>query len=399
MTQLESFSGHMPEPATARQLEEAFEAFNKVSVALDSSYKYLENKVAALTDELAAARSARLRELAEKERLANRLSALISALPGGVLLLDADDQVREANPEAEELLGQPLQGQRWEKVLDRVETGQTGEISGSTGKKLSLMSRPLGGDGDKVMLLTDVTEIHQLQEQVSQKKRLSALGEMAARMAHQVRTPLSSSLLYLSQLSRADLSERDRKRISLKVHDRLNHMERLVSSMLSFVRGGDYHLESLAVSDIFRQLENTVSPQVSRAGVTLVIARPDAPLSVIGSRDALVDALSNLVMNALEAASGDIEVSVAAQGVDGQRLQISVSDTGPGIEEQLLERIFDPFFTTRVQGTGLGLAVVAMTIRAHEGSISVANRPAGGARFVITLPMAAAEEPCEGATE
>lgn len=381
MSSLENLSDYSTPPT--RQLEEAFAAFNKVSMALDSSYRHLEDKVAALTEELAAARSARLEELAEKERLANRLAALLNALPGGVLLLDRDDVVREANPAAEALLGETLPDQQWQAVLDKVSSVE--ERPG--GKKLSLTSRPLGEHGEKVLLLTDVTEVHRLQDQVNQTKRLSALGEMAARMAHQVRTPLSSAILYLSRLARDDLSELDRKRISLKVYDRLNHMERLVGSMLNFVRGGDYHMETLRVVTIFRQLENTVLPQVKNAGVALSVTCPDNNLRLHGCRDALVDVLANLVMNAVEAASGNIEVIVDAAGLDREWLRITVSDTGPGIDETLLERIFDPFFTTRAQGTGLGLAVAAMTIRAHGGNIAASNRPSGGAQFVMTLPI------------
>src|SRR6056297_1058652 len=98
------------QPLTQDELEEAFEVFSRVSLELDATYRDLQARVAGLTEELSRARSARLRELDEKERLANRLSSLVSALPGGLLIMDSQQRIRDANPEALQLLGEPLLG-------------------------------------------------------------------------------------------------------------------------------------------------------------------------------------------------------------------------------------------------------------------------------------------------
>ena len=124
-----------PQPVNQLQLEQAFEAFTRVSHELDTSYRELENKVEGLTKELLNARSARLRELAEKERLAHRLSSLIAALPGGVLIVDESGLVRDANPEAIGLLGGPLMSEHWDDVLAR-----SAQLSAQTGKEISLKS-------------------------------------------------------------------------------------------------------------------------------------------------------------------------------------------------------------------------------------------------------------------
>jgi len=391
------------EPLSASQLEQAFEVFNRVSHELDTSYRELESKVAGLTHELAAARSARLKELAEKERLAHRLSSLIAVLPGGVLIVDSRQVIKDVNPEALELLGEPLIGQSWSSVLNRVadhdqlqcqdlkqtkSLQQIKEIQLVNDKCISVVSRPLDQTGDAVVLVTDVSEIHQLQEQLGRKKRLTALGEMAARLAHQIRTPLSSTTLYLTQLGRQDLLADQRQKISAKVSERLIHMGHLVDSMLSFVRGESPATDMIYINQVLKDFEATVLPQIEKSQSKLIIPEVDNTLSIMGDHEELTGALSNLAMNALEAAKGPVVLDVWVGALNNHWLQIRVRDNGPGISEDIIDRVFDPFFTTRSQGTGLGLAVVAMTVSNHGGEITVKNNPAGGAEFLINLPMA-----------
>ena len=389
-----------PQPVNQLQLEQAFEAFTRVSHELDTSYRELENKVEGLTKELLNARSARLRELAEKERLAHRLSSLIAALPGGVLIVDESGLVRDANPEAIGLLGGPLMSEHWDDVLARSAqlSAQTGkEISLKSGKRISVVSRQLDLSGDRVVLITDVTEIHQLQEQLGQKKRLAALGEMAARLAHQIRTPLSSTTLYLSQLGREDLPADRRRDISAKVVDRLGHMGKLVDGMLSFVRGEAPVQQVIYLNQVLASFENTVRPQLVAGNASLSVPEVDNTLVVLGDLDELAGVLCNLAMNAVEASEAPVSLDVWVGALNNEWLQIRFRDDGPGISEDIVERVFDPFFTTRAQGTGLGLAVVAKTISQHGGDISVHNRVSGGAEFVINLPMALPAESCEDA--
>ncbi|MCV6606094.1 MAG: ATP-binding protein, partial [Porticoccaceae bacterium] len=113
-------------------------------------------------------------------------------------------------------------------------------------------------------------------------------------------------------------------------------------------------------------------------------ALPEATLN--GNCDALASALLNLVDNAVDLVGEGAQVTLGAS-VSHNRLHLCLTDNGPGIDESIREQIFDPFFTTRVQGTGLGLAVVAATVRGHGGNVEVNNSPRGGAEFVIQLPV------------
>lgn len=378
---------------SANELEQAFAVFNRVSHELDVTYRELETKVAALTQELANARSARLVELAEKERLANRLTSLVSALPGGVIIVDAQNIVRDANPEAMELLGVSLVGAFWPDVLRRMSSG--GDLESQSllevdGKRFSMSSRSLDDSGDQVVLLADVSQLHHLQEQLGRKKRLTALGEMAARLAHQIRTPLSSTTLYMAQLGRDDLPVQARKEVVSKVNNRLDHMGKLLESMLGFVRGTAPTKKTICLQQVLQEFSCGVGPQLAANGSQVRITEVDHTLTIDGDKDALVGALSNLAMNAVEAAEGRVNLEVRVCALNDRWLQIQVEDDGPGIAEDILDRVFDPFFTTRAAGTGLGLAVVANTIANHGGSVSVENRPQRGALFSIELPIGAA---------
>jgi len=376
---------------STNQLEQAFETFNQVSHKLDNSYRELECQVAGLSRELMSAKSARLKELSEKERLANRLSSLVAVLPGGVLIVDSRQVIRDANPEAVELLGDALTGELWSDVLLRVSGNseiKSRELILNNSRRVSVVSRPLDVTGDHVVLITDVSEIHQLQEQLSRKKRLTALGEMAARLAHQIRTPLSTTTLYLSQLGRQDLRHEQRHIISAKVSDRLNHMGKLVDSMLSFVRGEKPATKIIYLHEVLESFESTVLPHLESSGSSIAVPHVDNTLKLVGDQEELVGALSNIAMNAMQAANGSVVLSLWVGALNNEWLQIIVRDNGPGISKKVIDRIFDPFFTTRSQGLGLGLAVVAMTISNHGGEIFAQNRPEGGAEFMINLPIA-----------
>lgn len=367
----------------APENSETLEALAEVSRELDLSYRDLQSQVLRLRAELAVSRSARLKELREKEKLLGRLSSLLSVLPGGVVLLDADSAVRDANPAALQMLGEPLLGEPWQDI-----TLRNPELSGAAGgeRRLSVSSRALADHDEEVVLITDTTDMHAMEQQLGRQHRLAALGEMAARLAHQIRTPLASTSLYLAQLERSDLAKEQREKIVDRLSDRLSHMDGLIESMLSFVRGRNPTMTPIALCDVFSALETTLRTDIPD-DVSLTITPLDDTLRLRGAADELVAALSNLIHNAIELPRRPLNIRVWAGATSPDTLQIRVSDDGPGIAAEVLPRVFDPFFTTRSGGTGLGLAVVAMTASNHGGQVRAQNRRDGGAEFLIDLPL------------
>jgi two-component system sensor histidine kinase FlrB len=216
------------------------------------------------------------------------------------------------------------------------------------------------------------------------QERLATLGEMAARLAHDVRTPLAAALLYASRLGLEGISESDRRDIAQRVVARLKHLEGLVADMLAFARGGGGILARCDVSALLESAAQSLASRLDgRARLTIRTRAPGA--AVFGNAEALVGAVVNLANNALDAAAGAetplVEIEASAAG--GQVL-IRVTDNGPGVPAEQRARIFEPFYTTRPGGTGLGLAVVRAVALAHGGAVAVEDSP-GGARFVLSL--------------
>lgn len=378
------------------ELSQAFALFNDTSRVLADSYQELERRAADLSRQLAAAQSARLCELAEKERLADRMQALMEALPGGVVVLDGQHRVVQTNAAARALFGQPLLGQTWPDTARRAfaAMGDNGSLKLADGREFALSQQVLA-DAGRVLLLTDVTQARTLQAQLGHQQRLSALGEMSARLAHQLRTPLSAAMLYASRLGEGMLPADIVTRMARRVCERLRHLDRLINDMLRYARAEhDGTGERLLASSLLQlALDSSGASQSGMAQVVVSDACGDAQL--LGNAGLLAAALGNLIDNALRFSPRDARVRVSGRRVGGE-VVFAVADEGPGVPEPLRERVFEPFFTTRSDGTGLGLAVVRSVVCAHGGGVALATQSAGGAVFEVRLPEAQAASALPG---
>jgi two-component system sensor histidine kinase FlrB len=360
-------------------LQAAFQAFGCVSEQLSGVFDSLRNQVAQLQRALIEAH-------AGNDHLAARMSALVKGLPGGVLVLDTRGDILETNPAANELLGEGLLGQSLSMVLGRAVVARD-TLSEHTelvsGRFVNLSRRDLAGGGE-VVLLTDVTESHLMQVFMARQQRLLTMGELAAGLAHQIRTPLATALLYASQMTLPDRTTADLRRCGEKTIDSLKQLDRLVNDMLSFAQGGAAR-ELVSVSALLEQVAQWLRPAL-RGGIRLTIRTQAPELTVRANAPSLVSAILNLATNALQAASADLNLELLARRSESGGAQIVVSDNGPGIPAAIRERIFEPFFTTRTRGNGIGLSIVRSVVEAHRGSVRLAESVVG-ATFVIDLPV------------
>jgi two-component system, sensor histidine kinase FlrB len=380
-----------PHPRPNAELEEAFGVFSQVSERLASSYQALEARITQLTEELAETRSERAREQDKNGRLANRLEHLLSALPAGIVVLDGRGRVQECNPAALELLGVPLQGVSWTEVIARAFAPRASdghEISLRDGRLVSVATRSLDPEPGQIILITDLTSTRALQDQLARHQRLSSLGEMAASLAHQVRTPLATALLYVSHLNRPQLEEAERLRVAEKILSRLRHLEHLVKDMLVFARGDALCQETIVLTPLLNEIQQALEPQLQASGCRLMLDTQVGDAELLGNREALAGALLNLVTNAIQACGSGGEIHLTAACTADGKAEIRVRDNGPGISAELQARIFEPFFTTRADGTGLGLAVVQAVTRAHAGDVQLESVPGAGSTFSLRLPLA-----------
>ena len=372
------------------RLQDAFQAFNRLSQNLTDSYQDLESRVACLTQELIVARHARLKTLSEKERLANRLQTLLDALPAGVVVVDEEGKISEHNKAADTLIHDDLVGRRWQDIAEsflRPGSENPHEKISNSGKVLSLSSNSLGEGQGQIILLTEVTEIRVLQGLVEQQKRLSALGKTVASIAHQIRTPLATAMLYASHLRKENLDRNQRQNFSKKLYERLQFLERQVNDMLVFAKDGQLVTEQVSVKALVNTLTDVVDSFVVNTSVKFSVENQASIDRIEANDKALSGALTNLLTNAFEAiqSGGSVKLEISDDG--GDFIQFVVSDDGPGIPQNIRENIFEPFFTTRSNGTGLGLSVVDRVAKAHDGKVWCASSPTGHSQFYLKIPI------------
>ncbi|MEQ6341979.1 MAG: ATP-binding protein [Gammaproteobacteria bacterium] len=375
---------------SSQNLAGAFNTFNQLSQQLAASYQILEKRVDQLNAELAAARLEQTSAAAENERLANRLERLLNTLPGGVVVLDGGGCVQECNPAALALLGEPLQGTVWREVIGRAFAPRSDdghEVSLHDGRRVGISTSSLGDEPGQILLITDLTETRALQENLSRHQRLSAMGEMAASLAHQIRTPLSSALLYTSHFSRSNLDGADIRRFSEKSLASLRLIEKMVNDMLMFVRGGSVCGDDIAPSDLISEFHQVLEPQLHACAGRLEVMDRTSGVMMRGNRESLLGALLNLATNAIQACGTGVELHLIAVSDGDEVVYLQLSDNGPGIAEEIRGRIFEPFFTTKSSGTGLGLAVVRAVVEGHHGEIWLDTQPGSGCTFTLRLPV------------
>ena len=228
-------------------------------------------------------------------------------------------------------------------------------------------------------------------------RRLAALGQFAAAIAHDIRTPLTSISMNVQILrKKLQLPDDDREHLDIALEE-LARLDRSVAEILDFAKPVKLTSEPIDVTELFETTRKNLTPVLSERGVAVRVEPPGAPagyaghdaLTVHGDPQRLRQVLTNLVDNAANASRPGTEVTLRASATADRHVAIEVEDHGRGIGADDLPRIFEPFFTTRPDGTGLGLAIVHKVIRAHGGEIKVRSTVGGGATFTITLPAPA----------
>lgn len=374
---------------------QAREALGQMSRQLSESFQLLEARMNSLQGELEWVSAQRLQELAEKERLASRLQNLLDVMPAGIVVVDGGGRVRDANPVAAALLGEPLAGESWRSVIARAfaprhDDGH--EVSLRDGRRVSIATRSLDGEPGQLVLLNDLTQTRHLQGELARHERLSALGRTMASLAHQIRTPLTAALLYASHLEEGGLAEAQQQRFAGRLKERLYELENQVRDMLVFARGELPLADRLSPAALFTALREAAAPHLGSCQVRWQIDAGSGLL--VCNRDMLVGAALNLIHNALQAMagaglSGRLKVHLYGRGAE---LRLAISDRGPGIPLPVQQRLGEPFLSTKTTGTGLGLPVALAMAKAHGGQLAVRSRLGRGTLVTFILPLLATLE-------
>ncbi|MBW2416353.1 MAG: PAS domain S-box protein [Deltaproteobacteria bacterium] len=367
-----------------------------------------------LTDQL------RLRQ-DELIELGDLHARIVDNVSSGLLTVDQLDRITSFNQEAERITGyrrEEVMGRGLSKLftnlrdlegrapVHRLELPFENRAGGTL--HLGFSRSPLrDGRGETigaVLIFQDLTHVRAMEEELRRSERLTAVGQLAAGLAHEIRNPLGSLSgaieLLAGDLPDADATSRRLLRIVGRETERLN---RLVSDFLVYAGTRPVELERIELAPLLDEVAGLVA-KGEHAGLPVEIDVP-ADAAVLGSPDQLRQVFWNLLLNAAQSEPSDGRVRIRARAVDENRIEVEVSDRGRGIAPESLERIFEPFYTTRSKGTGLGLALVHRMVEAHGGQISVQSEVSQGTsvRLVLSAPgsatapgSAAAEGPGDG---
>jgi nitrogen fixation/metabolism regulation signal transduction histidine kinase len=369
-----------------------------------------------MTKRLRRAREETERSRQEVERERERLAVILARLSTGVLVVDRALRLRIANDAAGSILGVDLATRAGQSLVELAADGEalrqfvesvrarfaTGreewreqiELAGEAATRVLVCACvPLpddGGERSYVLVVDEVTRLLQAQ-------RDAAWGEVARRLAHEIKNPLTPIQLAAERVQRrfgGSLPPEDAQvleRATGTIVHQVEHMKRMVNAFSEYARSPEMHLAAFDLNGLVAETAELFRPG---EGTVEIVTRLDPGVGVIeADRGRVRQILNNLLTNAIEALEGvpgariEVSTEMAARADADGRVVVSVCDNGPGFARELLPRIFDPYVTSKPRGTGLGLAIVKKIVEEHGGSIEADNRPEGGGRVRVMLPV------------
>jgi len=378
------------------EAEFVLETFQSVVVQLQEQRKELEQL------------SAEARERANSaEKFSERI---VASLPSGLLafdgaglsmaintpgraLLEVDgralgesyEQLLSGHAELASMIGDCLQNGTLYRRTEIEAVSQNGRLRrlGATVAPIELL--PERGPRGALCLLTDITEVTELREQVALKNNLESLGEMSAGLAHEFKNAIATLQGYAQLLQSLELNDKAQVAAGSLLNE-VRNLSGMVTAFLNFARPQPLQLEQVSLSELIDDCASELEPVLQELRVELVVDAKE-PLVVRADERMLRLALLNLMRNGAEAiADESLERSVVVRTArDGESALIEIRDTGPGIPPAHMQKIFIPFFTTKAKGHGVGLALSHRIISQHNGTLTAANSPSGGAVFTIRI--------------
>lgn len=346
-------------------------------------------------------------QLDEVQRLESYNEGILESTPAGIAVLDDDDSVRSANHAFAALCGHErpdVVGRTITELFPVHPLPESGkglmevawcEPSGNERyMQLSVArwSDPTGDGGRRVLVVQDVSARVTMELELKEKEHLASLGVLAAGVAHEVNTPLTGISSY-AQFLLADTPDDDPHFAILKKMERQTfRAAQIVNNLLDFARNRHGELSKVGFGCLVGDCLHLLEERADRVGVDIDYSRPEGEFDVLGNESELHQVITNLVVNAFEAMTGQTHPRLVRLRVDRpeHRVRLRVSDTGPGVAEERLDSIFKPFFSSKLDqgGSGLGLAITYNIVRRHGGEIHVENHNHGerGCTFTVELP-------------
>lgn len=370
---------HLPvkDMADIELLNKAIESFNSASATLAHYYKTLEDKVQLLTE-----------EVEHKKRL---LNSILDSIDIGVVFFDQQGIIRLVNSAAERLLSVRADeiigsGSLHAEIKDEMILPESGSPFNA------LVSSSAVNDSEEknmghVLIFKDITRLKQLECESERNARLSAMGELVLKIAHEIRNPLGSIELFANLIS-DDLRGTMHGDYANKISNSVRALVNTLDNMLRFSKEIKPRLEECLINGLIGDICREFSELFSGSGVRLEFIE-QGRYYVFADKGLIRQALINILLNSVQAMpdGGRIGLEIRASGADPAMVEILIKDNGSGMDNTIKSRIFEPFFSTKDRGTGLGLSITAGIIKAHGGKIALESQAGAGTEFIITLPQ------------
>ena len=351
----------------------------------------------------------------ELENLTQFIESIVEIVQDGLISIDKTGKIIYFNKAAENILGYKKEGvigwnlkdifseSDFEYVmLSRFKAGE-GRMGKETNVKklngdmisIGFSTAVLSDDSNNIegyiITFKDLTEIHRMQEEILRMDRLSSLGEISSGIAHEIRNPLAA-IKTTAQAMEEEIDEYDPKREFLvRIVKEIDRLDRMLRTFFSFAKPKKPELTSCDIRDVITEVLLLLNKDIINNKIVVVEKYDQNPFSVYADFSQLQQVFLNLFLNAINfmEKSQDRRLMITAKNKKNKKknaLEISLTDTGVGIDNDIIEKIFDPFFTTRARGVGLGLSITYRIVSKHGGTIDVLSKKGKGAKFTITLP-------------
>ncbi|MGD9579359.1 MAG: PAS domain-containing sensor histidine kinase [Syntrophorhabdus sp.] len=354
----------------AKLLENAFQEFAKASDSIINYYSVLESQIRQLKKEVDEKNT-------ELEKARGYLYNILNSLPVGVVVKNTSNLIF-VNKTAEELGSDVFLN----KLMNNGQ--KSGELKNGKGHYRWKRERIVNGStSNEVVVFEDVTEFEKMKERLERDERLMAMGEMAARMAHEIKNPLGSMELFLSMLLNTKLRQKDRKYIDYVLFG-VKTIDRTINNLLSYTKPKTLAVTEGKLSQVVKETVDFMDLSARSRGITIEVNSSFSE-SCFFDPDLMKLVIMNFISNAIEAMNGDKGIITVDVKEDRKYAIIIINDNGVGMSEELRKNIFNPFFTTKDKGVGLGLYIVYNIIKAHGGYIEVESIEGSGSSFNIYI--------------
>jgi signal transduction histidine kinase len=229
-----------------------------------------------------------------------------------------------------------------------------------------------------------LANMREMERRLHRAERLSAMGRLAAGVAHEIRNPLNAMGMACQRLQKDNLDQ-----LSKVIRDEIRRLNQIVEEFIGFSRCGHPVLKQEDITALLRQMALLVEEEASSRGISLRRDWPESPLMIWMDADKIRQALFNIIKNAMESIPDQGTITLALSREGRRWVAVRISDTGTGLSPEEVEHIFDPDYTTKEKGLGLGLALAHEIIEGHGGEIRVKSAPGRGTLFEVVLPVEA----------